>query len=192
MRTLYALGLTYAAVCGVVAFRASRVSSGGEPVAPPMVFTGDAGAWFQMVKPFCNALEVETRLQHSPPPIGMEGAGYAAACYALAGRIESARDRILALPAGERGQAAAIVFNIGHPVADAGDDRSAGPIMELVIEFWPDNYMAVYHAGMSEYALGQYDLAQPRLRRFLELYQDNDGWRQNAIEVLSRMEGPEK
>ena len=83
----------------------------------------------------------------------MQGAGYGAACYALAGRIDHARSLITALPAGERGQASAIVFDIGHPVADAGDDRSAGPIMELVLEFWPENYMALYHAGMSEYVL---------------------------------------
>ena len=28
-----------------------------------------------------------------------------------------------------------------------GDDASAGPIMRLVVEYQPDNYMALYHAG---------------------------------------------
>ena len=43
---------------------------------------------------------------------------------------------------GERSQAAGIVFAIGHPVADAGDDQSAGPIMRLVVSYQPGNYMA--------------------------------------------------
>jgi hypothetical protein len=140
------------------------------------------------MKPYCNSVEVETMMRQTPPPAGMQGAGYGAACYALAGRIDQARSLITALPAGQRGQASAIVFDIGHPVADAGDDRSAGPIMELVLEFWPENYMALYHAGMSEYVLGQPDLAATHLRRFLELYSSNDGWRSNAIEVLGRLD----
>ena len=85
-------------------------------------------------------------------------------------RIDQARAVIERLPARDRSYAAAIVFGVGHPVADAGDDKSAGPIMELVIEFQPDNYMALYHAGMSEYVLGQPDPAAKHLRRFLELY----------------------
>ena len=76
------------------------------------------------------------------------------------------------------------MFNIGHPVADAGDDDSAGPIMRLVVEYQPDNYMALYHAGMSEYMLGQIDFARTHLEQFIELYQPEDGWRTNAREVL--------
>ena len=165
---------------------------GGEPIIPPTPFVGAAGDWYVQVKPFCNALEADTRVRAFPPPQGPEGAGYGAACYALAGRIEQARGLIEVLPAGQRGQAASIVFNVGHPVADAGDDRSAGPIMELVLEFWPENYMALYHAGMSEYVLGQHDQARTRLRQFLDLYHADDGWRSNAIEVLGRLEGPER
>lgn len=88
----------------------------------------------------------------------------------------------------ERQYAAAIVFNIGHPVADAGDDRSAGPIMELVLDYDDTNYMALYHAGMSEYTLGQPELARRHLTRFLELYRANDGWVSNAREVLDRLD----
>jgi tetratricopeptide (TPR) repeat protein len=160
---------------------------GGEPATPAVASTTDAGAWFQTVKPFCNSLEVETRMRAAPPPAGKEGAGYGAACYALAGRIDRARETLLALDASERGYAAWVVFNIGHPVADAGDDRSAGPMMELVLEFWPDNYMALYHAGMSEYALGLPDLARTHLQQFLTLYQTEDGWRGNARQVLGRL-----
>lgn len=191
MRRLYALGASYVAVCGLIVLSATRPTAveGGEPAEPAVASATDAGAWFQVVKPFCNTLEAETRMRAAPPPAGKEGAGYGAACYALAGRIDRARETLLALDPGERGYAAWVVFNIGHPVADAGDDRSAGPMMELVLEFWPDNYMALYHAGMSEYALGTPDLARTHLRQFLALYQAEDGWRSNAREVLGRL-GP--
>jgi tetratricopeptide (TPR) repeat protein len=193
MRPLYVMGLAYAAVCGVVALKAVRpVRAGGEPARPAQPYAGQGGEWFQLVKPYCNALEVVTRIRSLPPPAGRDGAGYAASCYALAGNIDSARAMILALSANDRGFASSIVFNIGHPVADAGDDRSAGPIMELVLEFWPDNYMALYHAGISESVLGQSDKARASLRRFLELYHENDGWRANALTVLGRLEGVEK
>ena len=122
-----------------------------------------------------------------PPPAGSDGAGYAAACYALAGKIDRARQTIDALPAGDRSQAAGIVFEVGHPVADAGDDASAGPIMRLVVEYQPENYMALYHAGISEYMLGHLDFARTHLERFLALYSAEDGWRSNAREVLGRI-----
>ena len=43
-----------------------------------------------------------------------------AACYALAGRIDLARATIMELPEERRYHAAGVVFNIGHPAADAG------------------------------------------------------------------------
>jgi hypothetical protein len=73
-------------------------------------------------------------------------------------------------------------------VADAGDDQSAGPIMRLVVTYQPQNYMALYHAGMSEYILGQKDLARTHLTQFLDLYHDADGWRSNALTVLHRID----
>ena len=190
-RALYVAGWGYVALCGwVVATHGGR----GLPPSPTRphpvaaAFGGGAGEWFAQVKPFCNAVEVEVRQQQLPPPGGVEGAGYSAACYALAGKIERARTVIDALSAGDRAQAASIVFNIGHPVADAGDDQSAGPIMRLVVSYQPDNYMALYHAGMSEYILGQKDLAKTHLRQFLDLYHDADGWRSNALTVLERID----
>jgi hypothetical protein len=139
------------------------------------------------VKPQCNPVEVTVLQRTSPPPAGVEGAGYHAACFALAGRIDDARMVIDSLDDGGRRSAASIVFEVGHPVADAGDDRSAGPMMELVVGYQPDNYMALYHAGISEYMLGQRDLAKKNLSAFLELYKQNDGWRSNGLEVLGRL-----
>ena len=92
-----------------------------------------------------------------------------------------ARERpIEALPESARFSAAGIVFDVAHPIADAGDDRSAGPIMGLVVEFWPNHYMALYHAGMASYGLGYAELARKYLEEFLALYEQDDGWRSNA------------
>jgi tetratricopeptide (TPR) repeat protein len=142
------------------------------------------------MKPFCNAVEVDVRQQQLPPPPGAEGAGYSAACYALAGKIERARQAIDGLDPSDRPAAAGIVFNVGHPVADAGDDQAAGPIMRLVVHYQPDNYMALYHAGISEFMLGQLDFARTHLEQFLAIYQSEDGWRSNARDVLGRITAP--
>jgi hypothetical protein len=189
-RALYAAGWGYVALCGLIvaARNAGPPTRTGEPLAPVAPFRGAAGEWFAGVKPFCNAVEVEVRQQQAPAPASVEGAGYSAACYALAGKIDRARETIDRLDADARATAAGIVFEVGHPVADAGDDQSAGPIMRLVVTYQPDNYMALYHAGMSEYILGQMDFARTHLRRFVALYGSNDGWRGNALEVLGRLD----
>jgi hypothetical protein len=188
-RPLYALGWSYVALCGLLLADAHRRPGGsrGEPPAPAPPFRGGASEWFAQVKPFCNAVEVEVRQQRSPAPATTDGAGYSAACYALAGKIDQARKVIDGLDAGQRSRAAGIVFEIGHPVADAGDDQSAGPIMRLVVGYQPDNYMALYHAGMSEFILGQADFARTHLKQFMALYQSEDGWRANARNVLQRL-----
>jgi hypothetical protein len=160
------------------------------PTVPTVVpsSTADAAEWFRRVKPYCNAVEIAVLQRQAPPPETLDGAGYHAACFALAGRIDDARHIIDGLPAQQRYRAVGIVFDVGHPVADAGDDRSAGPIMELVIDYWPNHYMALYHAGMAEYMLGQRDLARRNLTAFLQTYRERDGWRSNGLEVLRRLD----
>jgi hypothetical protein len=122
-----------------------------------------------------------------PPPETAEGDAFSAACYALAGRVDRAREIVLRQPDADRWRTVGVVFDVAHPVADAGDDLSAGPIMELVVEFWPNHYMALYHAGMSRYALGQPDRARVHLTAFLEHYHQDDGWRRSAHRVLSEI-----
>jgi len=195
LRPLYLAGSAYIAVCALAIARSPLVR--GDPAATavttvaPVTVAADprngAAAWFAAAKPFCNSVEVESWTAHSPPPGGVDGAGYGAACLALAGKIERARAAIETLPPGERAAAAGIVFSLGHPVADAGDDASAGPIMRLVVEYQPGNYMALYHAGISEYALGHADVARDLLRRFVRIYTQEDGWRSNARAVLERL-----
>jgi hypothetical protein len=106
-------------------------------------------------------------------------------CLAVAGKTERARELLRMMNDAMRAQAISEVFNLAHPIADRGDDESAGPIMELVVEFWPDNYMAVFHAGMAEFALGHDDAARRQLDRFLAMYQVHDVWRARAEGALA-------
>ncbi|MGD8276629.1 MAG: hypothetical protein PVH00_01325 [Gemmatimonadota bacterium] len=191
-RAFYLAGWGWVLIASALVYRASRpdLYPPGEPVfsmpgAPP---GADAAGWFTTVKPNCNALEVELRMASDPAPTGWDGDGFRAACFAIAGRIDRARAILDSVPAEDRERAAGIVFDVGHPIADAGDDRSAGPIMQLVADYQPWNYMALYHAGMSFYVTGEPALSRDHLRRFLELYGTNDGWRANTLEVLGRLD----
>ena len=157
-----------------------------DPALPVTPFS-EARSWFQAVKQYCNPVEVEMTLRNNPAPSGRDAVAFKAACLALAGRIEGAREAILTLPQADRPNAAALVFDMAHPIADAGDDQSAGPIMGLVVEFWPNHYMALYHAGMANYGMGRSQIAKKYLEQFLELYGREAGWRANAQQVLRRL-----
>jgi hypothetical protein len=191
LRFAYALGAGFVVLCSLAAVGRQRaaisaVPSEGQPA--PVQRIGGPDGWFAAIRPRCNPVEVGLAMTSTPPPVGHEGAAFRAGCYALAGKLDEARRVIDGLPGEARGRAAQILFEIVHPVADAGDDRSAGPMMRLVLDYWPDNYMALYHAGMSEYAVDEYARARIHLRRFLELYKADDGWTGNARKVLGRPE----
>ena len=196
-RFYYYAGFAFIALCGALVAREmlARATHGPPPTAliapvadPPTPAGTPAQRWFASVKPYCNSVEVEVRTRMSPPPPGGEGAGYLAACYGLAGKISQSQQVINALDPSERGTAANVVFEVAHPIADAGDDRSSGPMMQLVIAYWPSNYMALYHAGMSEYALGQFPVAQKHLKSFLQMYTANDGFTLNARGAVDAIE----
>jgi hypothetical protein len=196
-RFLYFAGFAYIALCGAIVVR--KVAS-HEPrmrtvdtvfaVAPPRpagpMTTG--AQWFAANKSYCNQVEIDVRERASPPPATSEGAGYAAACFALAGKIDRARQIIDGIAPSERGNAANVLFAVAHPVADQGDDIASGPMMELVLEYWPNNYMALYHAGMSEYALGQKGLAVTHLQTFLQMYTVADYFHENAERALKAID----
>lgn len=197
-RTLYLIGFGYIALCASLVVRAvsARRSEAAVPTIvrevtrpapepPPM---GTGAQWFAAMKPYCNPVEVEVRTRYTPAPSTRDGAGYSAACFALAGKVDRARTIIEGMPAGDRGAAANVLFEVAHPVADAGDDRASGPMMELVLEYWPNNYMALYHAGMSEYSLGQSALADKHLRAFLGLYNQPDGFTGSARAALAKIQ----
>jgi hypothetical protein len=193
-RSHYLLAWGYALVCALLVRRAltpAHAASGRTVSATSAATVSSEVNWFRRVKPYCNTLEVLILSQSEPaPPATVAGAGYHAACFALAGRIDDARRIIDRLAPRDRYKAVAIVFDVAHPVADAGDDRSAGPIMEMVVDYWPNHYMALYHAGMAEYMLGQRDLSRHNLQEFLKYYHERDGWTSNAVEVLKRLNDP--
>ena len=163
-----ALLLTLAA--GVAALLVQRAQSGERPAAR-------AGMDYSAG---CTALTVATTIKD--PALTEQ---QRVICLAVAGRIDDARRRLLAMPERARAQAVGSVFSVAHPIADAGDDRSAGPIMELVVEFSPENYMAVFHAGMAEFALGDDAHAKVQLERFLTMYGNQDIWRERAQTALA-------
>jgi hypothetical protein len=185
MRTLYVAGWSYVAITAAILYRSGQPVIEPAPHQTPLQVAN--GSWFDGVRARCNPVEVEVTIASNPPPSDWENQAYAAACYALAGKIERAAERIDALDADRRGAAANVVFNVGHPVADAGDDDAAGPIMQLVIGYTPDNYMALYHAGIAQAHLGENDLARANLLRFLELYTANDYWTESARTELSAL-----
>lgn len=163
-----------------------------DPVyVPPFDPTGgetlDALGWFASVRQHCNPVEVDTYMEWQPAPPAPDGDMYRAACYALAGRIDRAREVIDGLPNEWRYQAAGVVFEAGHPAADAGDDIAAGPLMELVVEYWPNHYMALYHAGAARFDSGDYEQAEGYLKRFLREYKADDGWTGSARSMLEQI-----
>ncbi|HUJ59285.1 MAG TPA: hypothetical protein VLX92_12355 [Kofleriaceae bacterium] len=132
--------------------------------------------------PHCTPLEVALTIEDRSLSDGER-----AICLAVAGKIDDARAVLAAMAGPDRREAVEALFSIAHPIADSGDDRSAGPIMSLVVELWPDNYMAVFHAGMAEFAMGHDAQARAHLERFLGMYQPEDIWRQRAEQALSEI-----
>jgi hypothetical protein len=192
MRVLYLTGWGYVAIAAALLYRASHQPDYAPVTAVAFAGGSPAEQWFQTVKPLCNALEVELTMQRNPAPEGWEGSGYAAACFALASKIARAQERIDALQGDDRVRATGIVFGVGHPVADAGDDESAGPIMELVLRYWPNHYMALYHAGIAEFRTGKRALARKNLEEFLRQYTQNDGWTASARSALKELGASEE
>ncbi len=177
-----------AVLLGVVVVNAQELAE-SSPVSVPAALQPGAAGWFARVKSGCNQLEVSGVMARTPPPAGIDGAGYGAGCYALAGRHAEARRLIETLPAGSaRTNAAWRVFEIAHPVADQGEDSAAGPMMELVLEYWPENYQALYHAGIAEYAGGDTTRARQRLEEFLQRYTAKDFFTDQARLVLDRLD----
>jgi hypothetical protein len=159
-------------------------------VLPPELASTEGAKWYMRVRSRCNSVEVDSLLEQDPPPHGKDGEGFAAACLMLAGKRDAAHARIAALPPGDRAWAVRPMFEIIRPVADSGDDAAAGPAMVLVAEFWPDNYMAHYHAGMHQYRIGRPRRAHEHLEKFLEHYDKQDGYISTARKLVVELEEP--
>ena len=164
-------------------------SSPGSQGEPAPAGPATSREWLASMRPYCNPIDVVTRLAWSPAPEGAEETMHEAACLALAGRTDDARVRLLTLSSDDRWRGAGVVFAVGHPAADAGDDVAAGPLMELVVEFWPNHYMALYHGGAARFEAGDSARTGEYLERFLEEYEIEDGWRSSARAMLSEIGG---
>jgi hypothetical protein len=57
--------------------------------------------------------------------------------------------------------------------------------MNLVLESWPNHFQALYHAGISDHALGHTDRARTHLTEFLRLYKSEAGFTRKAREALA-------
>lgn len=204
--TALLIAMSVFALAGVAAALMSDIEFGAHPILyePPVLYEPpidaliepqveaahvSAPVWFEGQRPHCNPVEVVTWMARNPAPESVDGLKYEAACYALAGRLVEARGAINQLPESQQYEAAGVVFNAGHPVADAGDEMAAGPLMELVVEYWPNHYMALYHAGSAAHQRGDPVLAVDYMTRFLQNYSAEDGWRRNALEVIEANRG---
>lgn len=157
-----------------------------DELSPPPELT--PALWFAQAKAHCNSVEASSFLRSNIPPGGAAGTPYKVACFALAGKFPEAREALNSLPRGQQQMAATVVFSIVHDVADAGDDMAAGPVMEFVLEYTPNNYMALYHAGMSAFGKKDMKRAKRRLNDFLALYSVDDHFTRTAIAALTQLE----
>jgi hypothetical protein len=189
MKLLYWIGTSYIVICLLfIVKELFPVSLTKTQRSNASIIITGGSEWFKTIRPYCNPVEVEAYLVKIPPPDTTEGSGYAAACLALANKTDRAKVVILDLPEKERFKAAQFLFEIGHPIADAGDNKSSAALMRLVLDFNPDNVEALYHAGTSEYVLGDMNRAKIHLSRFVQLYQKRDTMTTTAYEMLERLE----
>src|SRR5260370_18750797 len=108
-RSLYLVGGGYLLICGVVVLR--HDARPNLAPRPPVVTTGfgsSAEQWFVVIKPSCNAVEVELAQRGHPAPRSLAGQGYTAPCYALGGKLDSAAAALDRLPPAHRSQPALI------------------------------------------------------------------------------------
>jgi hypothetical protein len=148
--------------------------------APP----ASAQDWFAQIKPRCTPADVRLATDLRPPPDGVEGTGYKAACFALARQVPTARAFLLGLPRDEQVVGASVVYDVAQQLASENRHDIAGPLMELVLEFWPDHYLALFEAGKARYVSGDLHAAQGLLGRFLEVYVGDDSLVANARRMM--------
>ena len=143
-----------------------------------------AEQWFTEIKSRCNAIEVMPAMRRTKHPDTTQGVGYAASCYALAGKLNLAERKIQELDPNLRPEAAEVVFGVALPIASTEENISIGAMMELVLKYLPENTLALYHAGMSAYIWDEHPKAEKHLNKFLQLDQNKDG---REIEVQATL-----
>jgi hypothetical protein len=158
---------------------------------PPALANTDGAAWFARVRERCNSLQIRTMLAETPPPSSLDGAGFAAACASLAGDLRLARWHVARFPKDQHAHAVWPTFEIAHRMADKHPkNQQIAAIMRLVIEFWPENYMALYHAGIAELAAGDTTRATKHLQGFLKIYTQHDAFSTAATAAVAELANP--
>lgn len=156
------------------------------PAPPPAPAPSTPREWYAFIQSRCTPADVRLATDLHPPPEGTEGTGYKAACLAVARQIPSARALLLSLPEDERLQGASVVYDVAQQLAQEEQHGVAGPLMELVLEFWPDHYLALYEAGRARYVTGDMEGATEFLAHFLDVYVGEDDLTANARQMMAR------
>jgi serine/threonine-protein kinase len=199
VRLGFLLALVLAGIGGGLGYRALKARARRPPPRPPMnaalelpadLINSAAGRWFATVRTHCNSVELNAVLDETPPPSGDEGVAFSAACAAIAGDLALARNKILSLDAQDRAYAMWPTFAVAHPLADRRTgDRGVAEIMRLVLEFWPENFQALYHASLTEFITGD-ARALGHLTEFRRLYPKQDAFRATADALLGELAAP--
>jgi len=157
------------------------------PEPPPPAPPATPAEWYRRIEPSCTPSGVRLAVDLNRPPTGILGTGYEAACFAVAMDMPKARALILGLPEQDRLQAVSVLFNVAQGMVDRGEEMPASPLMELVLEFWPNHYVALFEAGATRFAIGDYMHARAYLERFLEIYVPDDQRTQRAQRMMAQM-----
>ena len=112
------------AVLVSMATRQSSSISGPAPVSVTTVVPSEpsTGAeWLAEMRPYCNPVDVTTRMGWNPAPPSVDGEMHRAACLALAGRFDEARSVLEGLPEEERWSNTILRFAIKEAIYKAID-----------------------------------------------------------------------
>jgi len=195
-RTLALAALLAGTVAVAIAVRPSSRDHGdaNEPAPAPAPLVGEmaenlahtpGAQWFALARSRCTSLELRAVLADTPPPRSPDGVAFATACAALAGDLGLAHEQLYSLAAGDRAYGAGAMFELAHEMADRrNNDPTVAEIMRMVIDVWPENYQALYAAGLVEFQQGD-ARAAAHLREFVRLHPGNDAFSQTAKRVLA-------
>lgn len=176
MRSLYTIALLYIGVSVFAIIRGPPPMEYETRLDTPAYQASDypysAERWFLFNRQYCNQTEADVYLHHYPPPSGdPDTPVYVAACFALAGQLDDAKEVIDRLGAKRRMKVAATIYEVVDPVQVS--HPSAAPLMELVLEYWPSHQLALYYAGMARLELGDDRVARRHLETFLEYHAES-------------------
>ena len=181
-----AIGILAGAILPLAAYGVSDLVGDGSDV--PHGAAKSLATWLDRNRAHCNGVEINSTVARDPAPTSVQGQSWLAACYAFAGNLSAVRRVVSDLPHEQRAAAA----NVALDVIDPGvrEDRDVALVAELLLEFTPDNKVAVFHAGMRAFESGRFEAADQLLRRFLVLHATDDGWARRTRETIVRIPQP--